>query len=63
LDDKYGLIDQSGKVKFSVDYPLIESFSNQKALLKEKESESCFIIDIKFKSLNNFCSLSKKGDL
>ncbi len=60
IDDKYGLIDTSGKVKFSVEYPLIESFSNQKALVKEKESESCFIIDIKLKRLNDYCSLSNE---
>ena len=58
IEDKYGLIDTSGKVKFSVEYPLIESFSNQKALVKEKESESCFIIDINLKRLNDYCSLS-----
>jgi hypothetical protein len=60
LEDKYGLIDTSAKVKFSIEYPLIESFFNQKALVKEKESESCFIIDIKLKRLNDYCSLSNE---
>jgi hypothetical protein len=33
----------------------------QKALVKEKESESCFIIDIKLKRLNDYFSLSNES--